>query len=328
MTAGLGTRLHPFTKGMIKPLLPVCGIPLLQYTLDQLSLAGVNNLAANVHHLANVAQTAIRFLEGGNGIRFSDESQQILGSGGGTRTMSHLFFKNEPFYYINGDELLNIDYRDLAKQHAALRHRQGVQITLACLARGPGSTPYSEILLDERRSLVRRIGEKKANATKFAGVALFDAAALSHLDPFKPYDLTKDVLIPKIQAGRVGYFMVSNELEDTPRSWFDIGSPDLWLKTHTDLIHWMDHRDPPRPWRERLEKNLIRLGRGIYTTKNSGLVNAPASWTGPCFWAPLGAQKTPPVKLGPNAVLYGEMPEKDVFEDGIGYNGHWFSSSV
>ena len=49
--AGLGTRLRPLTDTIPKALVPVGGRPLLDYWMDSLAAAGVQDVLINTHHL-------------------------------------------------------------------------------------------------------------------------------------------------------------------------------------------------------------------------------------------------------------------------------------
>src|ERR671922_95483 len=51
LCAGLGTRLRPLTERLPKPAVPVCGVPLVRFTLALLAHAGVRRAVVNVHHL-------------------------------------------------------------------------------------------------------------------------------------------------------------------------------------------------------------------------------------------------------------------------------------
>ena len=51
--AGLGTRLKPLTDTLPKALVPVCGRPLIELTLEKLRGAGFEEAVVNVHHFAD-----------------------------------------------------------------------------------------------------------------------------------------------------------------------------------------------------------------------------------------------------------------------------------
>ena len=84
--AGLGTRLRPLTDSMPKALVPVCGKPLLQITIEKLLSGGYDDIVVNVHHFAGQIRD---FLSGrdwpGARISISDETDMLRDTGGGIR---------------------------------------------------------------------------------------------------------------------------------------------------------------------------------------------------------------------------------------------------
>ena len=58
LCAGLGTRLRPLTNRVPKPAVPLCGVPLVSWTLGLLAGAGVSRAVVNVHHLPDVMAAA------------------------------------------------------------------------------------------------------------------------------------------------------------------------------------------------------------------------------------------------------------------------------
>lgn len=115
--AGLGTRLKPLTDTMPKALVPVAGQPLLWHVIAKLRAAGFDRLVVNVHHFA---QQIIDYLAAngnfGLDIRVSDETSQLLETGGGIRKALPLFDRNEPVLIHNVDILSNADLDALYSQ--------------------------------------------------------------------------------------------------------------------------------------------------------------------------------------------------------------------
>lgn len=106
--AGLGTRLKPITDTMPKALVPVAGKPLLCHVLRKMQDAGMERVVVNVHHFAN---QIVHFLRDnppqGLDIRISDESQQLLETGGGIKKARPLFDNASPVLIHNVDILSN-----------------------------------------------------------------------------------------------------------------------------------------------------------------------------------------------------------------------------
>ena len=78
--AGLGTRLGHLAKNTPKPLVVVGGKPLIDHALDIAERAGVERVVVNVHYMADRLS---RHLKNRNGVAVSDESGELLETGGG-----------------------------------------------------------------------------------------------------------------------------------------------------------------------------------------------------------------------------------------------------
>ena len=108
--AGLGTRLKPLTDTMPKAMVPISGKPLLEHVILKLKNAGFDHLVVNVHHFS---EQIVRFLAEKNNfgvkIDISDESDQLLETGGGILKAKAFFDGDEPILIHNVDILSNLD---------------------------------------------------------------------------------------------------------------------------------------------------------------------------------------------------------------------------
>lgn len=108
--AGLGTRLKPLTDTMPKALVRIGGEPLIKHVILRLKEAGFQRIVVNVHHFA---QQIIDYLEEnehfGLDIRISDETEQLLETGGGIKKARDLFDPHSPVLIHNVDILSNVD---------------------------------------------------------------------------------------------------------------------------------------------------------------------------------------------------------------------------
>lgn len=109
--AGLGTRLRPLTDHMPKALVPVGGRPLLDITSSKLREAGTTEMVINVHHFANQIVDYVSTHEMGMDVRISDESEQLLDTGGGLKKALSMFSSDDhsPILIHNVDILSNAD---------------------------------------------------------------------------------------------------------------------------------------------------------------------------------------------------------------------------
>jgi NDP-sugar pyrophosphorylase family protein len=110
--AGLGTRLKPLTDTMPKALVRIGGEPLIKHVILRLKEAGFQRIVVNVHHFA---QQIIDYLEEnehfGLDIRISDETEQLLETGGGIKKARDLFDPHSPVLIHNVDILSNVDLK-------------------------------------------------------------------------------------------------------------------------------------------------------------------------------------------------------------------------
>lgn len=108
--AGLGTRLRPITDSMPKALVPVAGEPLLYHLIGKLRGAGYDQLVVNVHHFPEQIRTYLAAHDWGVKVQISDESAQLLETGGGIRHARELLLpESEPFLVHNVDIVSNLD---------------------------------------------------------------------------------------------------------------------------------------------------------------------------------------------------------------------------
>ena len=120
LAAGLGTRLKPLTNTMPKALVPVAGIPLLKHISQKLIDAGTERIIVNAHHFAQQIVDYIATQDWGIEVKISDESSQLLDTGGGLKKAQHLFTSSAPILIHNVDILSNANLQLL--QHAHLHH--------------------------------------------------------------------------------------------------------------------------------------------------------------------------------------------------------------
>lgn len=113
LAAGLGTRLKPFTDKHPKALAVVNGKTLLQRNIEYLKVFGISDIIINVHHFA---PQIIDFLSEHNNfnlsIKISDETNEVLETGGGIRKASHFFDDGNPFLVMNVDILTQLSLPD------------------------------------------------------------------------------------------------------------------------------------------------------------------------------------------------------------------------
>ena len=104
MAAGLGTRMRPLTNDRPKPMIIVGGKPLIDHAIDRLAAAGVKLIIVNVHYRAELLIEHLKRRSDGTKIVISEETDELLGTGGGVATALS-FFEGKPFFVHNSDSI-------------------------------------------------------------------------------------------------------------------------------------------------------------------------------------------------------------------------------
>ncbi len=116
--AGLGTRLKPLTNNRPKALVEIGGKTLLERSIIYLKSYGIRDITVNIHHLG---QQIRDFLQRNNNfgiaIHISDETGQLMDTGGGMLKARHFLEGNDPILLINVDVLTNLNLYHLVRVH-------------------------------------------------------------------------------------------------------------------------------------------------------------------------------------------------------------------
>jgi len=139
LAGGKGERLGDVSGGLPKPLVPVGGRPLAAYQVAQLAAAGVRRVVVSC-----AAGTGARFRDalGAIGPAIDPiEEPEPLGRGGGLRLASEALGEGGPCFAVNGDELVDLDFRALAARHGERGGAATIVVT-------PLRSPFGIVELD------------------------------------------------------------------------------------------------------------------------------------------------------------------------------------
>ena len=225
LSAGLGTRLKPLTDTMPKALVPVAGKPLLQWNIEKLIDAGCSLIVVNVHHFSDMIRD---FLEKNNNfgitIRISDESGELLDTGGGLLRAAPLFRTGEPIIAHNVDVISRLELKTLMQFHS----ENDALATL--VVRDRQTQRY--LLFDDRMLLcgwmnkvtgeVRQSGRLHDSPLKplaFSGIQVISPEIFSLMQQRGKFSVIDAWLSLAAQNRIVGY-------EDKSQFWMDLGKQE------------------------------------------------------------------------------------------------------
>ena len=126
--AGMGTRLQPFTDNHPKALAQVNGVPLLERNIKYLQGYGINDFVINIHHFGGQILAFLAENDNfGANIEISNESDELLETGGGL-LFARRFLENEKtFLIMNVDILTDLNITNFINIHEL----KGGMVTLA-----------------------------------------------------------------------------------------------------------------------------------------------------------------------------------------------------
>ena len=214
LAAGKGERMRPLTLTTPKPLIPVAGVPLIEYHLGALARAGFTEVVVNHAWLGEKIEAHV-----GNGERFglqvtySRETQPLETGGGIFQALKYL--GDEPFVVVNGDIWTDYDFAALRRPLAGLAH--------LVLVPNPEHHPEGDFLLQDGQV---QVPSTSVDTLTYSGIAVLHPQLFAHsaAGAFK--------LAPLLRfAMRDGD--VSGEQFDG--HWIDVGTPERLAATETLL---------------------------------------------------------------------------------------------
>jgi len=118
LAAGLGTRLKPFTDSHPKALAIVNQKTILSRNIEYLKSFGITDIIINVHHFANQIIDHINENQNfGINITISDETDEVLETGGGLKKAAWFFNDHQPFVLMNVDILTDMNLGNMIQYH-------------------------------------------------------------------------------------------------------------------------------------------------------------------------------------------------------------------
>lgn len=118
LSAGFGTRLKPYTDNLPKALVEYNKLPLINYQIDRLKKAGVNEIIVNAHHHSE--KLLNYFSENDFNVKINViVEKEILGTGGGILNTEKNLKDEEFFIVINVDVETDMSLTGMIEYHKA-----------------------------------------------------------------------------------------------------------------------------------------------------------------------------------------------------------------
>ncbi len=249
LAGGLGTRLRPLTDTMPKCLVPVLDRPLLDFWVDRLAEAGINEARVNTHALAQQVRDYIAAVNSQERVHLVEAHEPVLRGSAGTITANaDLADLADQIVVIYADNFSDIDLRPLLEFH-----RSHADPLTMVLFRAPNPRSCGIAQLDAEGRIVSFIEKPEQPATDLANAGLYviEAGAYREIAELKAFDLGFDVL-PRF-VGRMrgwvwgGYYL-------------DIGTHGALERAREDAVQIFSTRRVPRTRQPRPAVFLDRDG--------------------------------------------------------------------
>ena len=227
MAGGEGTRLRPLTCNIPKPMMPVMGKPIMEYTLELLKNTGIKDIGVTLQYLPD--EIINYFGDGGNfGVNmryFMEETP--LGTAGSIKNAEE--FLNDTFIVVSGDALTDIDLC-----RAIAYHKNKGSIATLVLKEEPVPLEFG-VVVTNACGRVTGFLEKPGWGEVFSdkvntGIYILEPEIFKYYKKDQKFDFSSDLfpILLKEKAAVFGYVAEGY--------WCDIGNIDQYMKCHFDIL--------------------------------------------------------------------------------------------
>lgn len=245
MAGGKGTRIAEVRNDVPKPMIKICGKPILEYQIENLKKCGLTDITLVVGYLGNIIR---EYFEDGRkfgvNIKYFVEDHP-LGTAGALFKMPELI---DDFLLICGDIIMDVDFNRFIEFHKKNK-------SYASLISHPNGHPYdSSLLVTEIIAPLQKGGmpidthkvvswmNKEDGRLYYknrvnAGIEILSPKLLDkvkkNLTPRHPenpdkIDLDRDVLKPNIKSGKIFAYDTSEYIKD-------MGTPERYYEVEKDI---------------------------------------------------------------------------------------------
>ena len=233
LSGGWGTRLRPLTCTLPKGLIPVVNKPVIERQILLLKSAGVEEIVLAVSVMSDVIKNY--FNDGkklGVKIHYTDE-RHPLGTAGAIK-LAEKFLKDDNFFMLNGDVIINFDFNEMVKAH---KKYGGIGLIASKIVDDPSR--YGVLIVEEGSQKILKFlekseyhppGENYGPTLINAGVYLLEPEIFKYIEPEKKLSIEVGVFPKLIKEESMFYYPISGV-------WKDIGNPEELLEGNILLMN-------------------------------------------------------------------------------------------
>ena len=239
LVGGFGTRLRPLTEHTPKQMLPICGVPMIEWVVRHLADHGIEEIGLALGYRPDAFLAA--YPDGRiAGIPYKVAVEpEARGTAGAIRFAALEMELNEPFLVLNGDVLTDLDIGALLSFH----QEREAEATIALQAVADPSRFGVVTTSDDGR--VREFIEKPpANSspsnTINAGTYVLNPSVIARIPNTRPVSIERETF-PEMALAETLFALESDTY------WLDTGTPKQFLEANLDVLHGRRRAKPELP---------------------------------------------------------------------------------
>ncbi len=203
MAGGRGERMKPLTNTTPKPMLEICGKPIIDHIIERIWDAGIEDVVVSTGYKAKSIQSHL-----GDTVEYLHE-EKPLGTTGALGLLENI---DSPILVINGDILSTIDLNKMIEHHGLCSAQMTVGTREIVL-------PYGVIEWVNRRATGVQITgiDEKPIKTINAGIYIIEPAVIELIPQGHKFDMTELIKVAIAHQLKIVPYKIEG-------SWCDIGS--------------------------------------------------------------------------------------------------------
>ncbi len=228
MAGGFGTRIHPLTISMPKPMIPLINRPIMEHIVNLLKQHGVTDLILLLFHQP---ETIKKYFGDGSelGVHITYVTPlEDYGTAGAVKAAArHL---KERFMIISGDLLTDFDLSKVLAFHEEKQAKATITLTSV-------TDPLQfGVVITDKESRITKFLEKPGWGEVFSdtintGIYILEPEVLDLIPDEENRDWAKDVFPKMLENGDA---LLGCDMQGY---WADIGNPEAYLEACQDICH-------------------------------------------------------------------------------------------
>lgn len=260
MAGGFGTRIQPLTNSIPKPMLPVVNIPIMEYSIKQLSNIGIKDFVILLYFKPEVIKGYFK-----DGSEFGINISYVLpdkdyGTAGAVKQAEE--FLDTTFIIVSGDLITDFNFQEIIDFHKKNMSKLTIGITQV-------ENPLQfGVVITDKKGKIERFLEKPSwgeviNDKINTGIYVISPGILEFIPKDRSFDFSKD-LFPLLMENKLdlwGYTFKGY--------WRDVGNVGSYIEVHEDILNGLVNIDFKRNLRRKKSKNgNIHYGKNCFLDKS------------------------------------------------------------